>query len=397
MINFTQRINIFKNFVREQNFEMAQSVLENLFKDKALDKSQVKVYNQELPFEYKVEIGFDLDSFGSIRTTKPHTKEETMQDINWLCSTLGLRPGAPHILSAFSNVGKTFFAMNLALCVANNMKLFDTIKIENPGKVLHIDYEMGQDDVDIYYWRLQNGLNFKEGQLTNVDTVSPNMHLDDPDFEKYLEVILKEYKLCIIDCLTAAIPSVDINDDRTRQYIDLLTRVSLKTDCTILVIHHEPKNANSESIKSVKGSGSIISAAGGSIHCTKIGDEIEVSLGKKRLTKYFSARYTLDDCGNYSERLKMFTGIKLNLVSNIEEEVNSDIEILQLIQNNKAITTSEIKNKISLKDKKIIEILNDLERNKYITVEGQKPKKHFITHEGEVKLSWAALGVKNEG
>jgi len=313
-----------------------------------------------------------------------------MKKIDWHCSKLGLRPGPITILSAFSNVGKTFFAADLAICFANGLKFLDTIEIEKPGKVLHLDFELGEQDAYLYYWRLLNGHNIKT--FDNISYSYPKWNLITSGIETTLINSLKEYDLCIIDCFGAAVPGVDINKDEVRQYIDMLNRVSASTGCVILLVHHEPKNANSSNIKSIKGNGSIISAAGGSIHLHKKegSEEITVSLGKKRLVKYFETKYTLDDCGFYSEKLKMMTGIKLNPIKGMEKkfETSNYIKVLEIINIVPGIGVAELRSKLPIGKDEVDNIVFQLLENNLITIEGKKPKKHTITEEGRNKLAY---------
>ena len=239
------------------------------------------------------------------------TADFEIEKIDWLCSKLGIRSGPISILSAFSNTGKTFFAGTLAICVAKGQTMLGEIEMEQSGKVLHLDWDQDKETTDIYYWRLLNGLNL-EGR-DNIHYEKPSWSLVDANASELLQQKLIGYKLAIIDCLTSAVPGQSINSDKVRQYIDMLNDVSTKTKCAILLIHHEPKGADSkDALQNIKGSGAIVSAAGGSIHLNKNENgSIHVSLGKKRLTKDFSMDYNLKDSGGYSTRIKSATGIVL--------------------------------------------------------------------------------------
>lgn len=318
--------------------------------------------------------------------------EEDIPQFNYVCRTLGICPGPITILSAFSNTGKTFFAANLAICVANNLPVLGTIPIQSSGKVLHIDWDQGQIFSQIYYWRLLNG--FRLSSFHNIDYFPPEFRLHDPNIKHLLLSLLEGYKLCIIDCLGSAIPEADINDDRVRAYIDLLNEVSEKTGCAILLLHHEPKNATGrDPLKSVKGNGSIISAAGGSIHLTREigGTNINLQLGKKRLLKDFNTSYELIDVGDWSEKLGTEIGLVLRQEENVSDKIvenNLKLSILETINDHPRITTSEIKQKVNKRNEEVISIIHLLEKEDFIQIIGLKPKKHTITENGLSFLNW---------
>lgn len=319
-------------------------------------------------------------------------EEEEIPPFDYVIRDLGLCPGPISILSAFSNTGKTFFAANLGICVANAKPLFGCVPIQNPGKVLHIDWDQGQKFSKIYYWRLLNGHGLKS--FKNIDYFKPEWFLDNDDIEKVMTELLSGYKLCIIDCLGSAIPMADINDDRVRAHIDRLNNISEETGCAILLIHHEPKNTGKDPLKSIKGNGSIISAAGGSIHLTKEigGKEITVTLGKKRLLKDFTISYTLDDCGEYSEKLGTEVGLLLKALGapeRVQKKRDMKMELLQFINDNPNANSRAVRAGIEGRDEEIDKIVNILHEENLITIKGLKPKLHNITDAGIVRLEWS--------
>src|SRR5690606_11381173 len=74
---------------------------------------------------------------------------------------------------------------------------------------------------------------------------------------------LEGFSLCIIDSLRAAAPSIDENSSDVRRVLDVLNRVSEKTGCTCLVIHHARKPSKDSSggaRMAIRGSGAIYDA-----------------------------------------------------------------------------------------------------------------------------------------
>lgn len=319
--------------------------------------------------------------------------QETIPSQNWVCSTLGLRPGPVHILNAFSNVGKTFLAANLAACVAHGQKLFGSIEIENPGPVLHIDWDQGEEDTTIYYWKILNGLGINT--FDKIDFLfKPEWNLSTEFAKEELTTLLGSYRLCIIDCFGAAIPGEDINDERVRQFIDLLNTVSSQTKCTILLLHHEPKTAGKDKTKAVKGNGSIISGAGGSIHLARseTTGEITLALGKKRLVKDFSISYCLEDVGEYCHQLKNTIGLRLVPTTMGPKPAPSEdlpTQLLRVIKASPGIHSRELRQSVDgFSNAEIDKAVDDLASNQMIAIAGQKPKKHTITEAGEAHLAY---------
>lgn len=319
-------------------------------------------------------------------------EEDELPEFNWSCSKLGLIPGPISILSAFSNTGKTFFAASLAIAFANGVKFLGSIDIERPGKVLHIDYDQSQKFSQIYYWRMLNGYGIKS--FNNIHYSKPDWYLNSPEAKENLLDMLKGYSLCIIDCLGAAIPGEDINDDRVRRYIDMLNDISEKTDCAILLLHHEPKMANKDPLKSVKGNGSIISAAGGSLHLTRSDatKAITMTIGKKRFVQDFEVTYMLEDCGEMSKKLNMKSGLVLNpITSERVEEANVDLptEMLEFIKTNPGCNGTALRNHFKGNRGQLVDqTANDLHEADLITITGIKPKVHKITEAGLTRLSY---------
>lgn len=308
-------------------------------------------------------------------------EEEGLPVFDWVVNKLGICPGPITILSGFSNVGKTFFAANLSICVANAFPIFRTIPVENPGKVLHIDWDQGQKFSRIYYWRMLNGYDLKS--FNGIDYMKPEWHLHDKDVKDNMVKLLSGYKMCVIDCLGSAIPQADINDDRVRAYIDMLNEISEKSHCAIVLLHHEPKASNNgtDVLRKIKGNGSIISAAGCSIHLTAQKNKtIKYELGKKRLIKDIEGFYILQDIGEMSEKLGIEKGIKLTVVEG-ETEVDPKEQLLEIIIANPGIESTPLKQKMSGRNEDKVALIALVISEGLVRTEGKKPCKHYIVNE----------------
>jgi hypothetical protein len=133
-----------------------------------------------------------------------------------------------------------------------------------------------------------------QGQLEIIS--SPPVTLDLEGIEEALISKCTGADLCIIDSLRAACPSLDENDSRIRVPLDMLLRVSEKTGCTFLVIHHARKDNKTNGAggnQNMRGNSAINDAARTVIMCAPFPDESELSgfnitCGKVRSGKKFS-------------------------------------------------------------------------------------------------------------
>lgn len=75
--------------------------------------------------------------------------------------------------------------------------------------------------------------------------------------------------LCIIDSFRAAWPDVKESDSSARKPLDMLGRISEKTDCSFLLIHHSRKTKEGDGIggltESIRGSSALFDALGSAL------------------------------------------------------------------------------------------------------------------------------------
>jgi hypothetical protein len=314
-------------------------------------------------------------------------EEQEIPEMNWLVRELGLSPGPVSMLVGFSNVGKGWFSAHLAYCVVHGKPVLGALDVQSTGKVLHLDWDQGEKYTKLWYWRTANGMNLKS--FEGIDYYSPTWNLHDIGLDELVK-LLKDYKLCIIDCFTAAIPGADLNEDKIRTYVDLLNKASALSGCVVLVLHHEPKSAASGNLKKPKGSGSIISAAGGSIHLTaeEGSPVISIELGKRRLVAPYQSFFTIEDCGEMSPKLLARKGIQLVpcVDSDTHREQQMVAGILGAIQASPGIIVEAIKQRVIGGNSAITKCLKELIIQQLVRVEGEKPIKHFLTEAGEMRI-----------
>ncbi len=188
---------------------------------------------------------------------------EPLPPIPWVCERLELAPGAVNIWAGYGYSGKSLAAQSLLLAVADGHAVWGMFPCAT-GHVLYLDYEQGKRLTAERYQRLcrSSGLDLSELGDRIRGVHYPALYLDTPEGLVWLEDICRSVKLCVIDSLRAALPSADENSSDIRKYLDPLSRISEKTGCVIILIHHARKDSelSASAAQSVRGSGAIFDA-----------------------------------------------------------------------------------------------------------------------------------------
>lgn len=184
----------------------------------------------------------------------------------WLCEALALQPGAPTMLSGHSGLGKSWLSYDLALAVASGQN-FGGCAVRQ-GKVRWFHLEGSKLDLATRLQRLSLarhlGPTDLEGQLFN--EIYPDFSFTDPTLERRLYKHCEGFALAVIDTFAVAASGLKENDSSIRKPLDMLARVSDRTGCTFLVIHHNRKDPQDARLKSddpqgdVRGSSALINA-----------------------------------------------------------------------------------------------------------------------------------------
>lgn len=168
-------------------------------------------------------------------------------EIPFVCERLHLAPGRPVCLVGYAGAGKTMLAYDLALAVASTpekgLTYWGGLKVDRHGEVIVLDLEVGG------YLTKQRMLQLSAGRWGKLSDWAgrlsfasfPRWSLLSDGAEAILEATLQNKTLCIIDSLAAITPGVDENAKTMADHMALLARVSEKTGCAILVLHHEGK------------------------------------------------------------------------------------------------------------------------------------------------------------
>jgi len=197
-----------------------------------------------------------------------------LEPIDYLVQALDICPGAPTLLAAYGFSGKTMVTQSMALSIASGSLLWNKFPCKQ-GKVLHIDYEQGARLSRDRYQRLAKGMQLAPADLGDrLNLVSmPQHYMDMEGSEGFMLKACEGYNLAIVDSFRACSPTVDENDSEARLVLDKLTRVSEKTGCCFIVIHHARKPARDGSkgggaMMDVRGSGALFDACACVLHLT---------------------------------------------------------------------------------------------------------------------------------
>ncbi len=208
--------------------------------------------------------------------------------IPWVCERLELAPGAVNIWAGYGYSGKTLAAQELLISVAAGKLVWGGLPCKT-GNVMHLDYEQGRRLTSERYQRLCRASDVDLVELGDrIKAVPfPPLYLDTDAGLKWLETICADVTLCVVDSLRASLPTVDENASDVRKYLDPLARVSERTACTFVLIHHGRKRGEKDhgAAQSVRGSSAIFDACQSvCVFEGKRGEPSTVSLEKARIT-----------------------------------------------------------------------------------------------------------------
>ena len=184
--------------------------------------------------------------------------------VPYLSREIDVCPGAPALIAGFGFSGKTVASQQIAVDVALGQPIWGKFAARQ-GRVLHVDFEQGSRLTRERYQRLARASLAAPQDLQGNLALSclPPMYMDHKYAEEVLCHTLDGYSLCIIDSLRAAAPTIDENSSDIRRPLDMLHRVSERTECATLVIHHsrKPSQTSQGGAKmAIRGSGAIFDA-----------------------------------------------------------------------------------------------------------------------------------------
>jgi len=207
----------------------------------------------------------------------------------WVVEGLAIAPGAPTLIAGYGYSAKTLAAQALLLAVAAGRRIWGEFVCKR-GRCIHIDHEQGERLCRERYQRLAlaYGIPFDELEGMLALCSMPSLYLTHKAAEDALVAVCMGAAICLIDSFRASVPGVDENDSKVREYLDILTRVSERTGCTFIVIHHAGKSKGDEhgsrdERQSPRGSSGIFDACQTVLKFDgKKGEPTRVSMHKER-------------------------------------------------------------------------------------------------------------------
>lgn len=212
-----------------------------------------------------------------------------LEPINYLIAPLDLCAGAPALVAGYGFSGKTVALQGAALAVAAGQQAWGAFSARQ-GRVLHLDYEQGARLTRERYQRLAAGMLLTPQELEGrLELVSmPRVYLDGDNAESFLADKLQGFDLAIVDSLRASCPTLEENSSDVRSALDMLNRVSDRTGCAVVVVHHARKPGPDKAggaRASIRGSGAIFDACGSVlVFEAEKGEPVRVSHEKARVS-----------------------------------------------------------------------------------------------------------------
>jgi hypothetical protein len=186
--------------------------------------------------------------------------------VPWVVRDLYLAPGRPALVAGYGYSAKTVSCMSLLLAVASGEDVWGRYRVFEPGHVVHIDHEQGGRATRLRYQRLARGMGISQdalGDRLHVACLPRSFRMSSPDAEDVLSQACRGMAVCLIDSLRASTPGIDENDSAIRECLDVLLRVSERTGCAFVVIHHAGKGGKDKDARERnRGSSAIFDACG---------------------------------------------------------------------------------------------------------------------------------------
>lgn len=196
---------------------------------------------------------------------------EPEEPIPWVWAERQLvAPGRPAILAAPGGLGKTWVALRMALSVGAGIPFFGQPPAR-VGRVIHISWEAGRRQTLRRLRKLCRGLGLEPHKLENVEFITVEklgFRLSDPEAEEKMLALCEGAVLVTIDALLRSAPAYKENDAEISKPLELLNRVSAKTETAFVMIHHVRKGEGSAT-ELLRGHSAIQNAVDAHLHLSE--------------------------------------------------------------------------------------------------------------------------------
>jgi hypothetical protein len=393
------RIQAVRDALNIEHYDMAQSILEDMYEKREISLEQFKKEASALPDFLKMKLPKPSLKFTPIKMIKVGL--HNMSPREFILERFDMERKNVILLCGGSNAGKTIFAQYLALAVANNLPLFGKFSINNPEKakrVLHIDYEQSEIQTQRRYERLAVSLGLSS---FCIDRIKLPYKLDDMTIAKdemkaALIELMNGYDMVMVDSLRQSM-QCDENSSQVSYVLELLKSLAEVTNTVMLLIHHKGKNPNSNNKDQGRGSSAIY--AGVDIVIDLDADEegnITLKCQKNRDQIYFSSLiYRMQDGGQKVENQRCTEMLQLMLVDGEVRKDNRIETILNFVTNGQEINYTDLYDQAGKGDKgKFKALIADMVQQKLL-MEKQLGKARMFSM-AENGLAYLAYEVKYE-
>lgn len=186
--------------------------------------------------------------------------------VPYVIPALDIAPGAVTLAAGAGFVGKSVTWQDALVSVATDGHVWGHFEVQARGRVAHLDFEQGRRLTQTRYRRIA------AARGTDLELLKENLSfvIHPPDYidaDTAVDIYSRELEghvMALIDPFRAAAPSVEENSSFARVPLDMLSRVSERTGCTIVVLHHARKPSGTDqggAKASIRGSGAFFEAA----------------------------------------------------------------------------------------------------------------------------------------
>ncbi len=163
---------------------------------------------------------------------------------NHIIPALKIGPGRATLFAGDAYTGKTLALLELALAIATGaFDVWGAHRVAETGKVLWLNYEAPKKG-----WRNRLRRMLRSHKLSREDIAGkfvvshhPELFLDDDEGETQFTAAVRGFKICVIDSLVASVKHTQEKDEEMGRVILKLLRISDKTGCTFILVHHTTK------------------------------------------------------------------------------------------------------------------------------------------------------------
>lgn len=298
---------------------------------------------------------------------------------HYVIPAMGIEAGPPTLLAAYGGTGKTYLATEIAVGVASGTPILGQIATVQ-GRVVWLDAELGFGKyTDNYLRRVCFGRGIKpvEGQLGITSTMGEpgQLMLDDEKGIAALGELIDGAKLCICDSLRR-LHAGDENDTRAALVLQQLARLSLRTGCAIVLIHHASKpskEARSRDARySLRGTSAYFDGAACVFDLQKTKTGFCLTQTKTRAAELLPPlHYRIENCGEYRGPGLGYEGVRL-MALDVSGDLSADV--LACVSAHPGIGREEITKQLPRRAADVRAAVDDLTANGKLaeTLRGKK-------------------------